>query len=99
MKSYLDRGKAYSLSLPYYSENLNTPEDLEQEIHLQIRDGRVDDNATSLLKDLRSAIVRTEDKMREKADLIIRNNNNICQTVLVLYEAGISAFQLRRSIS
>ncbi len=74
MKSYLDRGKAYSLSLPYYSENLNTPEDLEQEIHLQIRDGRVDDNATSLLKDLRSAIVRTEDKMREKADLIIRNN-------------------------
>ncbi len=74
MKSYLDRGKAYSLSLPYYSENLNTPEDLEQEIHLQIRDGRVDDNATSLLKDLRSAIVRIEDKMREKADLIIRNN-------------------------
>ena len=74
MKSYLDRGNAYSLSLPYYSENLNTPEDLEQEIHLQIRDGRVDDNATSLLKDLRSAIVRTEDKMREKADLIIRNN-------------------------
>lgn len=74
MKDYLERGKAYQLSLAYYEENLDALEELEQEISMQIRNGSVEDNATPLLKDLRSAIVRTEDKMREKADALMRSN-------------------------
>lgn len=74
MKAYLERGKAYQLGLPYYEENLDALEDLEQMITMQIRNGSVDDGASPLLKDLRSAIIRTEDKMREKADAMIRSN-------------------------
>lgn len=74
MKAYLERGKAYNLSLPYYEENLDSLEELEQMITMQIRNGNVDDGASPLLKDLRNAIVRAEDKMREKADSIIRSN-------------------------
>lgn len=74
MKAYLERGKAYQLGLPYYAENIDALEELEEMITLQIRNGGVDDGASPLLKDLRSAIIRTEDKMREKADAMIRSN-------------------------
>ena len=74
MKAYLERGKAYEIGLPYYEENLDALEDLEQSITMQIRNGSVDDGASPLLKDLRSAMIRTEDKMREKADAMIRSN-------------------------
>ena len=74
MKAYLERGKAYNIGLPFYEENLNALEQLEQAITMQIRNGSVDDGASPLLKDLRSAIIRTEDKMREKADAMIRSN-------------------------
>ena len=74
MKAYLERRKAYQLGLPYYEENINPLEELEQMITMQIRNGSVDDGASPLLKDLRGAIMRAEDKMREKADAMIRSN-------------------------
>lgn len=74
MKAYLERGKAYQLGLPYYEENINPLEELEQMITMQIRNGSVDDGASPLLKDLRGAIMRAENKMREKADAMIRSN-------------------------
>lgn len=74
VKAYLERGKAYQIGLPYYAENIDALEELEEMITMQIRNGSVDDGASSLLKDLRNAIIRTEDKMREKADAMIRSN-------------------------
>lgn len=74
MKTYLARGKAYELGLPYYEENIDALEELDRMISMQIRNSRVDDGASALLKDLRSSIIRTEDKMREKADSVIRSN-------------------------
>lgn len=74
VKAYLERGTAYQLGLPYYAEHLNALEDLEEMITQQIRNECVDDGASALLKDLRAAIVRTEDKMRERADSMIRSN-------------------------
>ena len=74
VKAYLERGVAYQLGLPYYAERLDALEDLEEMITLQIRNECVDDGASPLLKDLRMAIIRTEDKMREKADSVIRSN-------------------------
>ena len=74
VKAYLERGKAYQMGLPYYAENIDALEELEEMITMQIRNGSVDDGASSLLKDLRNAIIRTEDKMREKADAMIRSN-------------------------
>lgn len=74
MKAYLEKGKAYQIGLPYYADNIDALEELEEMITMQIRNGSVEDAASALLKNLRSAIIRTEDKMREKADSMIRSN-------------------------
>lgn len=72
LKDYLCRGKQYELSLPYYEENLNSLEGVKEIIQYQIRNGAVDDYASKLLRTLRSDIEKTKDKMKEKADSIMR---------------------------
>ena len=42
MKAYLERGKAYNLSLPYYEENLDSLEELEQMTVGSLRNAVVD---------------------------------------------------------
>ena len=49
LKDYLNRGKAYDLSLAYYEENLESCDEVREEIAQQIRNGRVDDHATPVL--------------------------------------------------
>ena len=74
LKDYLCRGKAYDISLPYYEENLDSLEEIREELYEKIRNGRVDDYASPLLRSLREGIHRTEAKMREKAEGVIRAN-------------------------
>lgn len=74
MKDYLNRGKSYEISLPWYEENLDSLEDIREELNQKIRSGRVDDYASKLLKSLREGIERTQAKMREKAESVIRSN-------------------------
>lgn len=76
MKSYLNRCKQLPLSLPYYEENLDAMEEIRNGIQAQIRNGRVDDNASKLLRSLRSDIDRAETKMREKADSVMRSQKD-----------------------
>ena len=74
LKDYLIRGKVCEISLPYYEENLDSLDEVRNELNQKIRSGRVDDYASKLLKSLREGIDRTEAKMREKADSVIRAN-------------------------
>lgn len=74
LKDYLVRGKTCEISLPYYEENLDPLEEARTELSQKIRSGRVDDYASKLLKSLREGIDRTEARMREKADAVIRAN-------------------------
>lgn len=74
LKDYLERGKAYEIPLAYYEENLEPLEDLREQLRYQIRNEQVSDNASKLLKSLRGDILRTEDKMREKAESVMRAN-------------------------
>ncbi len=76
LKDYLARCKQYPLSLPYYDENLDALEEIRNSIQQQIRGGRVDDFASKLLRGLRADIDRTEVKMREKADSVMRANKD-----------------------
>lgn len=76
MKDYLNRGKRYEWSLPYYEENLNDLEDVREEISLKIRNGQVDDYASRLLKTLRERIEDLEARMREKAEQLLRTNKS-----------------------
>lgn len=74
LKDYLSRGKQYEISLAYYEENLEPLEAVKEQIYLQIWNEQVADNASKLLKGLRSDIQHAEDKMREKAESVIRAN-------------------------
>lgn len=74
LKNYLNRSKQWEISLAYYEENLDSLEYIREMIQLQIRNGKVDDNASKLLKSIRSEIEKNEDAMREKADSVIRAN-------------------------
>lgn len=72
LKDYLNRCKSYQVSLAYYEENLDHIETVKEQIQMQIRNGKVDDYASKLLRTLRAGIETAENKMREKADAVIR---------------------------
>lgn len=74
LKSYLSRSKQWEISLAHYEENLDYLDDLKEAIGQQIRNGRIDDNASKDLKSFRDEIERNERRMREKADAVIRAN-------------------------
>ena len=76
LKHYLNRSKQWELSLAYYEENLDCLDDLKEAIHQQIRNGRIDDNASNDLKSFRMEIEQNEKSMREKADAVIRANKD-----------------------
>ena len=73
LKGYLEKGKQYQNSLAYYEENLDTVNDLREEISRQIRGGAVDDYATKELEQIRRQIMKCEDQMKEKAQQIMHS--------------------------
>ncbi|MBO5278023.1 MAG: DNA mismatch repair protein MutS [Lachnospiraceae bacterium] len=74
LKTYLERCRIYEISLAYEAEKLDAIAELKEAIRMQIRGGRVEDSASKLLKSLREDIERTSDRMREKAESVIRSN-------------------------
>lgn len=74
LKNYLSRCKQWEISLAYYDEKLDCLDNLKDTISMQIRNGRIDDNASKDLKSLRDDIERHEKGMREKVDAVIRAN-------------------------
>lgn len=74
LKDYLSRCKQFEIGLAHYEENLDSLDHLYGEISEKIRGRGVDDYASKALKSLRDAIERTENKMREKAEIAIRGN-------------------------
>lgn len=74
LKSYLERGKQYENSLAYYEMNLEPMEELREEITRQIRGGEVDDYASKLLGQTRRDISNLKEKMKQKAEQIMRSN-------------------------
>lgn len=76
LKNYLNCGKQYENSLAYYELNLDAVDELREEIARQIRGGAVDDYASKILQQLRAEIVRTEEKMKQKAEQAMRSNKD-----------------------
>lgn len=73
MKKYLEKGCERQISLAFYQENLNALDELQLEILRCIRNGRVDDAASAALRDIRKKCAALEEKIREKADAILRS--------------------------
>ena len=74
LKDYLNKCKQYDIGLAYYEENMDSLDEIREELNNKIRNGRVDDYASKTLKTLREMIERTDTKMHEKADSIMRSN-------------------------
>jgi dsDNA-specific endonuclease/ATPase MutS2 len=76
LKDFLIRCKYLELSLPYYELELDPMTDLSEMIRESIRNGRVEDHASKLLKNVRQEIGRLEERLRMKAEVILRKNKN-----------------------
>lgn len=77
LKDYLSRGKVNENPLAYYEENLDSLEELAGEISRQIRNESVDDYASGELCQIRSQIVKCREKMKQKAEQVMRANKNV----------------------
>jgi DNA mismatch repair protein MutS2 len=73
-KDFLNRCKYLELGLPYYELDLNPLEDLAREIYESVRNGKVEDSASKHLKNIRQDVTRLEEKLRAKAEAILRGN-------------------------
>lgn len=76
MIRYLDRGCERQISLAFYRENLDDMPGLREEILRCIRNGKVDDAASPALRDARRRSLLLEEKIREKAESILRSQKN-----------------------
>lgn len=88
LKAYLEKGKSKEIGLAFYSENLTVHEDLIEEIERTIRNGRVDDYATKTLRDIRRALQELDEKIRQKAESILRANKSYTADSFVVTRNG-----------
>lgn len=110
MKSYLEKGREKQIGLAFYSDNLQFPEALYEEIERSIRDGRVDDYASGTLRDIRRNLQLLKDKINDKAEktlqsnkayladsFLVRRNNRLCIPVKKEYRNKIAGSVIDKS--
>lgn len=110
LKDFLERSKYLQVSLSWYEEQLDPLKDLQTELADSVRGGRVEDHASRLLASLRKNIERMEDKVREKAESILRSkkqcfsdsyvtvrNGRLCLPVKKDYKASVPGSVIDKS--
>lgn len=110
LKAYLDKGKDAQIGLAFYSDDLIVHAELQEAIERSIRYGKIDDNATKELRDIRRGLQELEEKIREKAESVIRanvsymsdsyvvnRNGRICIPVKKQYRSRIEGTQIDQS--
>lgn len=88
MKSYLERGRILQISLAYYCENLEILDELRQEIEHTVRGGMVEDSASSYLRQLRKELIITEEKIKQKAESILRTQKKFMAESFIVMRNG-----------
>lgn len=76
LKDFLDKCKYLGTGLAFYEKELDPLEELREELASSVRGGRVEDSASRLLKGLRQDIVRMEEKVRTKAESVLRGKKS-----------------------
>ena len=112
MRSYLERGKTSGIALAYYTENLHPLEELREEIGRTVRGGQVDSFATPCLSRLRRELEALEEKIKEKAEgllrvkksymaesFVVQRNGRICLPVKKEYKSRVEGSVIDRSSS
>lgn len=88
MKDYLCRGKAYNNSLAFYDENFDSLDDVRDEIDRQIRNGQVDSHASANLLQVRTDIIKTEEKMKQKVEQVMHSYKECMADSFSIYRNG-----------
>lgn len=88
MKEYLERGKEYRISLAYYEENLIPLEAIREELLRSVRYGKIDDQASAGLRDMRRDIQRLEEKIKEKAESLLRSQKKYMSESFIVSRSG-----------
>lgn len=88
MKEYLSYGLNNSVNIYKYADELNGLPMLVEEIHTQISGQRIREDASKLLKTLHVNARRSKEKMKEKAESILKANKNYMAENFVTYKNG-----------
>lgn len=96
MRRYLDRGCERQISLAFYRENLASLDGLGEEILRCIRNGRVDDAASPTLRDIRRKCIQLEEKIRMKAEAVLRSQKSSMAENFTVYRSGRVCLPVRR---
>ena len=88
LKDFLNRAKKIEVSIAYCADEIIELEDVREEIERCIRDGKILDNATSDLKDIRRNIINLEEKIKQKADSILLANKKYCSEDYTTIKGG-----------
>lgn len=88
LKNFLNRAKSIQVSIAYFADELIDLEELREEIESCIIDGKVSDQASPLLKDIRRDILLLDEKIRNKAESILAATKSIRSEDFVSYRGG-----------
>jgi len=88
MKSYLEAGRDKGNGLAFYCENLDYNQELLEAIERKIRSGRIDDYASNALGDIRRRLKVLDEKVKTKAESILRANKAYAADNFVVSRSG-----------
>ena len=96
LKDFLSRAKKIEVSISYFADEIIDLEEVREEIERCIRDGKILDNATSDLKDIRRNIINLEEKIKQKADSILLANKKYCSEDYTTIKGGHVCIPLKK---
>lgn len=87
-KDFLNRCKFLEISLSYYELELDPLEELAREIYESVRSEKVEDSASKYLRNVRHDIIRLEEKLRTKAEALLKGNKKYLSDAYVTIRNG-----------
>lgn len=88
LKQFLEKCKMWDFGVAYYADELDPLFSLQEEIQNKIRGSYIEDSASKLLEELRREIERLDEKIREKAEGLLRKNPSFCTDSFVTRKNG-----------
>lgn len=96
LKDYLERGKRHGIGLSYRSDNLDPIDELRDVIFKTIRSGKIDDYATNELRDIRRKIVLIEDKIKSRAEELLRGHKEYFSDSFIVNRNGHTCLPVKK---
>ncbi len=96
LKDYLGRGKSHGIGLSYRSDELDSIDELRDEIFKTIRGGKIDDFATNELRDIRRKVSLYEDKIKSKAEELLRGHKEYFSDSFIVNRNGHTCLPVKK---